>query len=302
VSVETVNIFANPIAGRGRGKWTAQRLERRLRADGYAVRTCFDAPDQITMDWAGGEIRAAVIIGGDGTLRTVASRLLALRGQAPPMLPVPFGTANLMGRHLGIDWNDHTLEAGVSDAVGQLKIRTLDAATANGQLFLLMAGIGFDAMVVHELDRIRTGPINMASYLLPAAIAMRDYSFPALRVIVDGQEIFASRPAVAFVGNVKEYGTGFSVLPFARPDDGLLDVCVIPCSSRLELLKSFLLALTAQHVKQAGTKYFTGKSIQIESETAAPVQLDGDAGGFTPLDIRLLPMRLPFIVPANANE
>ncbi len=302
MNTETVNIFANPIAGRGRGKWTAQRLERRLRADGYAVRTSFDAPNRIAEDWAGGEIRAAVIIGGDGTLRAVTRRLLEIRGHAPPLLPVPLGTANLMGRHLGIDWNEKTVEAGVSAAVRRLDIRTLDAATANGELFLLMAGIGYDAMVVHELDRIRTGPINMASYLLPAAIAMRDYSFPKLRVIVDDQEVFASRPAVAFVGNVKEYGTGFSILPFARPDDGLLDVCVIPCSTRLELLRSFILAFTAQHIKQAGTRYVTGKSIRIESETAAPVQLDGDAGGFTPLDIRLLPMRLPFIVPADADE
>src|SRR5665213_688298 len=78
VSVETVNIFANPIAGKGRGKWTAQRLARRLRADGYAVRTALDRPEHLTEAWTNGEIRAAVIIGGDGTLRTVAARLLAL--------------------------------------------------------------------------------------------------------------------------------------------------------------------------------------------------------------------------------
>jgi diacylglycerol kinase family enzyme len=302
VSVETVNIFANPIAGRGRGKWTAQRLERRLRADGYAVRTALDRPEELTEAWTEGEIRAAVIIGGDGTLRTVASRLLALRGEMPPLLPVPFGTANLMGQHLGIDWNERTLEAGVSDAVRRLHIRTLDAATANGQLFLLMAGVGFDAQVVHELDRIRKGPINMASYVVPAMTAMRDYSFPHLRVIVDDVEIWASRPAIAFVGNVKEYGTGFPVLPFARPDDGVLDVCVMPCSTRFELVKFFLHAAAKQHVRQAETRYVTGKSIRIESQTSAPVQLDGDAGGFTPIDIRLLPVRLPFIVPANAHE
>ena len=76
----------------------------------------------------------------------------------------------------------------------------------------------------------------------------------------------------------------------------------MPCRTRLELLTLMVQAATKQHVGLPETKYVTGKSIQIESETAAPVQLDGDAGGFTPLDIRLLPVRLPFIVPANANE
>jgi len=38
--VEEVLIFANPIAGRGRGKSIARRLEVRLRADGYACACC----------------------------------------------------------------------------------------------------------------------------------------------------------------------------------------------------------------------------------------------------------------------
>jgi diacylglycerol kinase family enzyme len=48
----------------------------------------------------------------------------------------------------------------------------LDAATANGELFLLMAGIGLDAKIVHELDRLRSGPIDLTSYALPAALAL----------------------------------------------------------------------------------------------------------------------------------
>jgi diacylglycerol kinase (ATP) len=92
------------------------------------------------------------------------------------------------------------------------------------------------------------------------------------------------------------------VLPCARPDDGLLDICVMPCRTRLELVTLMVQAATKQHVGLPETKYVVGKTVRIESEQAAPVQLDGDASGFTPLDIRLLPVRLPFIVPADANE
>ncbi len=72
MSIETVNIFANPIAGRGRGKWTAQRLERRLGSDGFVVRTCLLPPDQITLADVDGEIRAAVIIGDNELAKCVA--------------------------------------------------------------------------------------------------------------------------------------------------------------------------------------------------------------------------------------
>lgn len=294
---ETVNIFANPIAGRGHGRWTAQRLEKRLRADGYDVRTCFDRPEDLALWQVDGPIRAALIIGGDGTLRAVAARLLELRGQAPPLLPVPLGTANLMGVHLGIDWNVDTVEAGVSDAVRQLRIRTLDAGLASGKLFFLMAGIGFDAQVVHEMDRVRKGPINKASYLLPAFSTLWDYDFPPLRVIADGKEVWPSSSAVAFVGNVREYGAGFPMLPFARPDDGLLDLCVMPCKSKLDLIRLFLEAAVEKHIQEPSTLYLRAKTLRIESERQTPVQLDGDPAGFTPLDLSLLPARMPFIVP-----
>jgi len=43
-------------------------------------------------------------LAGMGTLRAVASRCLEVRGEIPPLLPVPMGTANLMGRYLGVHW------------------------------------------------------------------------------------------------------------------------------------------------------------------------------------------------------
>ena len=297
MNVESVNIFANPVAGRWQGKAIAHRLESRLRADGYAVTTSFDRPDDISANAIGDSTRAIIVIGGDGTLRAVAGRIMSLRGDIPPLLPVPLGTANLMFRHLGFKWDDDGLEDGVSDAIRQLRIRTVDAATGNGALFLLMAGIGFDAQVVHDLDRIRTGPIHKLSYLMPAVMALRDYTFPALRVTVDGTVVWRSNPAVAFIGNVKEYGVGFAMLPFARPDDALLDICIMPVQSRMELVQWFLQAAAGQHVWSDKIKYLNGKNILIESKNPVPVQLDGDSAGFTPLNISLLPQRVPFIVP-----
>ena len=126
-----------------------------------------------------------------------------------------------------------------------------------------------------------------------------DYTFPSVRVMVDGLPVWRSRPAVVFVGNVKEYGAGFSVLPFARSDDGLLDICIMPCENRFELVHWFMQAALEQHVWSDKIKYLNGKHIVIESKTPVPVQLDGDAGGHTPLDIRLLPRRAPFIVPGG---
>jgi diacylglycerol kinase (ATP) len=319
-SRDQVLIFANPIAGRGQGLDIARRLDQRLRADGYDVHLLLKRADSIKPADLPADARAAIVIGGDGTLRTVANRLCAgcatdesrdakpVRAAAgagdavvvgPPLLVVPLGTANLMGRHLGLNWSEDGIADEVSAAIAAHKVVTLDAGRADGQLFLLITGVGFDAAVVHELDRLRTGPIGYLDYVLPAALALRDYEYPSLRVTVDGREVWRPARAVAFVGNVREYGTGFPILPHARPDDGELDICVMPCRSPFDLARLFLRSLTGEHLREEGVVYLRGRHVLIESPGAArpvPVQIDGDAAGHTPIRIDLLPVRLPFIV------
>jgi len=296
ISLVRVLIFANPIAGSGRGRTIANTLRKRLMGRGVDVRIFFDRVTDIDPDDVRREPNlAAITVGGDGTLRGVAEFLLHTLGAEtlPPLVVVPLGTANLMRQHLNLDWN----AAEIDRAIDQRRIRHLDAARANGQLFLLMAGVGIDAAIVHALDRIRSGPINKLSYLLPAALALKDYTFPAMSVQLDGKEIFSHAPALTFVGNVPEYGTGFPILPNAESDDGLLDVCVLPCKNPQKLIEIALRTAAGEHMQMRGVVCGKGTRIRVQTDNPVPVQLDGDAAGHTPLDIELLPHRLPFIVP-----
>jgi diacylglycerol kinase (ATP) len=302
-----VFIFANPIAGRGRGADIARRLHARLGRDGYQVQVVLERPQEFDVARMAG-LAAALVIGGDGTLRAVAHRLFLDRDEGggggaplepPPLLVVPLGTANLMGRHLGLRWHPTALPDQVAVALARGRVVRLDTGRVNGKLFLLMAGVGFDAHVVHELDRMRRGPIQFASYLLPTMLALGAYAFPPLTVTVDGKPVFGPAPAVAFAGNLPEYGTGFPILPYARADDGVLDVCALPCQSRGDLVRLFLKAAAGEHLRAEGVVYVKGRHVRIVAPEgqAVPVQVDGDPAGHTPAEIDLLPIRLPFIVP-----
>jgi diacylglycerol kinase (ATP) len=293
--IQNVAIVANPIAGQGKGRAAARLAQKGLDAAGIHSRTIFDLPSA-----SGEHLTAAdaiVAIGGDGTLRAVAGRCLLLGGKIPPLLPVPMGTANLMGRYLGIDWLAADLGQRIVQSIQRASIAQLDAAEVNGQLFLLMAGVGIDAQIVHELDRIRRGPINFASYVLPAAMAITSYRYHPLQVVADDEEIFPSAPAMALVANIAEYGTGFPLAPHARPDDGMLDICVIPVESPVDAVQKFFHAAAGEHLLIEGVVYARGKQIEIHCPEPAPIQIDGDAAGYTPARINLLPMRVPFIVP-----
>jgi YegS/Rv2252/BmrU family lipid kinase len=299
--VNEVLIFANPIAGKGKGRVLADRIAMRLTHEGHRTRVFFDKAEGLGDDalCALPGVKAVVAIGGDGTLRGVVGRVVKGCGDGTPLPPtvvVPMGTANLMGQHLGLKWGERTVGEEVAAVIAGNKVVQLDGAVANGKLFLLMAGVGIDATVVHELDRVRRGPISMVSYALPAALALKDYRYPAITVEVDGERVFGGRPGIAMVGNIREYGTGFAVLPHARPDDGLLDVCAMPCASPPELVELFLHAAVGEHTKMEGVVYVKGKKVRITSPKRVPVQVDGDAAGFTPLEVELMARRVPFLV------
>jgi len=296
-SIRSVAIVANPIAGAGKGRKTAEIVRESLESAQFQVNSIFDLPTASPEQLAAETI---IAIGGDGTLRAVAGRCMEVLGKVPPLLPVPMGTANLMGRYLGIDWRAADLGQKIVQSLQRAEIAMLDAAEANGQLFFLMAGVGIDAQIVHELARVRRGPINYASYILPAAMAMANYRSYRLEIAVDDQVIFPLGPAMALVANISEYGTGFPLAPYARPDDGLLDICVIPVRSPVDAVQKFFQAAAGEHLRVEGVVYTRGTRIEIRSsseEAAAPLQIDGDSAGHTPARINLLSMRVPFVVP-----
>lgn len=299
--MDEVLIFANPIAGKGKGRILAERIGEGVTQAGYRARVFFERAEGLGEEAlsALSNVKAVVAIGGDGTLRGVVGRVLAACGETtplPPVVVVPMGTANLMGQHLGIKWDDRAVGREVAAAIKAGRVVQLDGAQANGKLFLLMAGVGIDAKVVHELDRLRRGPISMVSYALPTALALKDYRYPEVSVEVDDKRVFGGRPGIVMVGNIKEYGTGFEVLPYARPDDGLLDVCAMPCASPPELVDLFLHAAAGEHTRLEGVVYVKGKRARVTSDEQVPVQVDGDAAGFTPLEVEMLPRRIPFVV------
>lgn len=295
-----------------------------------------------------------VVVGGDGTLRAAAQRLIELyRDAIPPVLPVPMGTANLIGQYLGIERGllkigmegvrrlAHSLSAHETvrrlprlrlgpanlsprfvarrlvrrllppasqvareeakravQSLACLELRQIDLGVANGKLFLLMAGVGFDAHIVHVLDQRRRGPIGLLSYALPAASAVAQYGFPPLLVKVDGSRVFGPHPAVVMIANLPQYGTGFPIIPGARGDDGLLDVLCLPCNSRARLLELFALTAEQRHLAVDGALRATGTHIEVLSEAAVPVQIDGDPGGRLPLLATVHPRKLTLVRPA----
>lgn len=299
IRIQSVAIVVNPSAGKGHAGEIARAVADELAPAGVRVQI-IDQPMHAAESLPAASTDAIVTVGGDGTLRATADRCLSVLGDVPPLLPLPLGTANLMCRYFGVDRRPHQLARWAAASILRGQVRYLDAAQANGRLFFATAGVGLDAAIVHALERRRRGPIAYASYVVPAVLALAGYRYHAIEVRADDALVLRSAPAMAFIGNIRQYGTGFSLTPAATPDDGLLDVCVLPIASRGAALAAFLSAAAGEHLACEGAIHVKARRIEITAAEPLPVQLDGDAAGHTPLSVRMLDRRIGFVVPVVA--
>jgi len=209
----------------------------------------------------------------------------------PPILLVPTGTENLLARYLRIrldaEWLFRTFQAD--------RRLDLDVPTMNGQPFLMIAGIGFDAAVVRRVTRARAGHITRADYFWPTWRTFWSYRHPRLRVEVDGERFFEGRGMV-FVGNIPRYALGLRILDRANPSDGLVDVCAFPCTWQGPLLGHAALVLFRWHVTSPTAYYRQGRKVRLTSNEPVDIELDGEQSGMLPAEIEVTSQRAAFLI------
>lgn len=292
-----VLIAVNPHAGAGNRMAVVEEFSRQLRDFDLHATTIGDIDrlaDESAQLLAAGRLRAVVAAGGDGTIRLVAERTQP----GTPLLVLPLGTENLLARYLELAADARQL----AQVVAVSLTAQFDAGQANGRLFTLMAGCGFDADVVRRLHESRRGHIQHLSYAKPILDAIRTYDYPELRVRyapaeAAGDELSAEIAARwVFVVNLPRYAGGLSFAPGATGTDGLLDVCTFKTGSLWYGLMYLGGVIFGQHESMQDFQRVKTRRLVIESPGTAPFQLDGDPGGELPVEIRVLPQRLRLLV------
>ena len=240
-----------------------------------------------------GALRAVVAAGGDGTAAEIVNRT----APETPVAVYPLGTENLLAKYLEVGPDP----AKFAQMVVQGHTTRLDAGRGNGRIFLLMAGIGFDAEVVRRLHEARNGNITHWTYVKPILQSIRSYNYPELRVYcAPGEtESVPIRCRFAFVFNLPKYGFGLRFAPAASGTDGELDLCTFERGGLISGLKYVFAVALGIHERLRGFTRWRGQQLRIESDDPVPYELDGDRGGVLPLTIEVVPQRLRLLVPSN---
>jgi diacylglycerol kinase family enzyme len=298
-----VPILFNPVAGGGRARRAAQRIEAVLRGAGYETRLALTVAG--SGDRGDGEgadeieaARALVVVGGDGAVRGAAEA--AIRGRAP-LYHVPCGTANLFAREFAMTRHPQLL----LDALEHRRVCWVDAALANGHRFVLMASIGFDAEIVHDLAERRGESISNLTYVRPLLRQLRRWRPPRLAVTVDGRPLDLSTTGLVVVANCRQYMWGLNPARAAVMTDGLLDVVHLPIRGMTDSLGWMFRCARGRQQADPRLVQGLGASVEIDCDEPQRVQLDGDpfpdavGGGQGPLRLEVEPGILPVLLPSG---
>ena len=260
--------------------WHAEFLVTEKAEEGVSV-ACGAALD-------GAEL--VVAVGGDGTVRGCAE---GLAGTGVPLGVVPHGTANLLARTLRVPGQ---ARAALAVALGTASVdRVIDLAVADGIPFTAMAGMGLDAAVVagtklkHHLGWLAyamSGAVHLA--VPPVGFTIR---------LDDGAPIEREARSVV-AGNSGLLPGGFSLLPDARVDDGLLDVGVLAPHGPFGWTRLATRVLTNSHHQDRMLERFQAKKVEISTSALLPREVDGElVSSSHSLTVTVLPNALTVRMP-----
>ena len=220
-----------------------------------------------------------IAAGGDGTVRCVAE---VLSGGEIPMGLLPLGTGNLLARNLGMDVTD--FDGAMAGALigTERKIDVVRARRSDPekeQLFLVMAGVGYDATIMADTNEDLKHKVGWLAYV-DAGIRNLPGKPIKATIVIDGKRAVRRGVRSVMVGNCGKVQGGLEIFPDAKMDDGLLDIAVLaPHHGRLGWLSVLAGIIGKGRGKDTAVEYFQGKSVEISLEHNDDYQLDGDHEG-----------------------
>jgi diacylglycerol kinase (ATP) len=284
-------IIANPAAGRLR------RSERRLREivaaierRGYAVvvRRSLDIGDAERLAReAEPEFDVIVAAGGDGTVNAVAN---GIGENSRAIAVLPLGSANVLAREIGLPRRSEALAALLAEA----QARPVWPGRIGDRLFLMMAGIGFDAEVVAAVDPGLKRRIGRLAFLWAILQRLARHRPAELSVRADGREY---RAAALIAAKGRFYAGPFVIAPSGDIAEPTLDLVLFRDGGRIAAMR-YLVALLLGHTPRLkSATCLKIRSASIRAAEPAPVHADGEIVGELPVEIGVAARPLLLIRP-----
>jgi len=310
-----VLVIVNPHAGRDRAGQNWPTVAEALQSAGVAfdVVTTRKPGEAITLaEHAASEYRMVVAAGGTGTVHEVANGLLLAAAGAPttPMAIIPLGLDNDFAKNSPAEvvldpaesWRDAVAkitrgETGVRDAA-RVTTDIPHHTLQDRPLHIINAlTIGLGALALDLRQQAPRYYADNTVALTSMVSALGKYTPPLVITRLDAVDISQYCTMIAVMLG-RCMGGRFWVAPEAKPDDGLLDVLLVPEMGRLGLLGLLTEMMKGSVSAAPQLRRQTTRRVRILSNEALLVETDGEVPfrNAHRLEIEILPNALTVVV------
>ena len=293
---QRIGLILNPAAAGGRALSQLPRIIAtlsRLRCPHHLhVTTAPGEAKAVARRFADHGCRLVIAVGGDGTVNEIVNGLLSAEGETTlGVLPAGRGSdfARSSGYSNGVEL---TLERLVAGPRRRIDVGHAQFDDGSSRAFVNVSGVGFDAVVAGHASMSRL-PGATLSYL--AAVAASLIRFRNIEVSVQADDRHLTGPMCAVLAaNGRYFGGGMLIAPMADFNDGLLDLVILGDLSKMDLIRNVPRVYRGTHTGHPKFTTLKARSIRVEGPFGqpAPVQLDGEVFGHTPVTFTIEPKRL----------
>lgn len=295
-------IIVNPHAGSGKtmSKWVpAEKLLHSLGVPFYTVFTNYKHHAvELASTAARLGYRKIAAVGGDGSIHEVFNGILtwcSYSGVDPGefyVAVVPIGSGNdwIKAFNVPNDTEDVVKLLAKGDFCKEdvVKVTPCDKVE---HYMANIGGLGFDSHVCSRVNAQKERGMRSASIYFKSLIYTIFHLKP-IRVSVsrEGDEIYSGETMSIAMGNGKYSGGGMRQCNLAVPDDGLLDMIVVPKMPLSRLLKEIPRILNGSTSESEVVNYLRGTSFEIsplDPSSSDMIELDGEIIGTLPARIEL---------------
>jgi len=235
--MKSVKLFHNPTAGEG--EHSRETLIKQIEKAGYDCSYSSTKKEDIE-ETTPKDADILVVVGGDGTVRKLASHLLEqpLREKTGPIGLLPSGTANNIARTLGIKGtNEEIISRWPAEQTKSFDIGRISGLEEKS---FLLEGLGFGVFpkLIREMrsrkERSDDPEVELLDALERLHNIIMNYKTRECRIVLDDLE-FHDKFLMVEIMNIHSLGPNVNLAPLADPADGELDVILVPASQREEL-------------------------------------------------------------------
>ena len=238
-----------------------------------------------------------IVLGGDGAINEAVNGIMGrpagaeVPGSAPQLAVIPGGGGNVFAQALGLPVDPAAAIARIGEVIKAGRYRTIGLGLAGDRYFTFSAGLGMDAEVVREVERMRASGRRQSPALFAWAILRRyssgtDRRRPALTLEQDGQPAIPDLFMTAITNRSPwTYVRGRALLPVPNPDfNSGLDVFALRKVRATTIVSAVgqMLLFRRRSPRGRHTLTVTGlESLTIRSVRPIAFQVDGDYLGET---------------------